>query len=328
MTEGQPLQDGGNCYRRCTDRRRHLASCPVQDGRDSAWVQLDLGWLAAAVTWPEGTPAEKRGIERDWLADGDADASYQVVHDARRLVYVGKYGGLETLHKCNGCRPSKATHGQVCERCWAHLQRALGHGRGSIAWAYEWIIPDKEPGQAQAMSGRISQGKKTPPAAANVATLAVQQDIRESVGHWMQEVTQQFGLGGPKWMAHRLKERRRPGVLEAAWQAWLPQNLAEVKDATSYLSGWLERITTEPSLVEQIWEDADRLLAVVRARAPWQAKAQRFPDLQCPSCDRSALVRYEGDEHLTCRRCKEHVERTQYDWWATVLDFERQEATA
>jgi hypothetical protein len=57
--------------------------------------------------------------------------------------------------------------------------------------------------------------------------------------------------------------------------------------------------------------------------APWREEAARLKGIECPQCHAIALVRYGGDEHVTCQRCNAHIEPDRYAIWVRVLANER-----
>jgi hypothetical protein len=299
------------CVHGCNLPRRHLKTCPVPQRETGTWQAAELD-----------------DAERDFLCDGDAHLERGNTA-TRRQVYIGRYGGLETWHSCPGCLPAPAEHGVLCTHCHTQLARKFAgeaHGRawrpalGSLAWAYDEIAPDLEPGQSTSSTGKINSGKRTPPAAANLHIVHLRSQIAMRLGQWLRHVTEQFNLTGPDWWASRSDNRP---LVASSWRSHRPSTYAEVVDAQRFLQTWLGQAETVDDLARMMYREAEQLILQVAAAAPWQARARRIRGFGCPNCDREALVRYEGDQHLTCRRCKDTVDRDEYDRWTELLNYEK-----
>jgi len=158
------------------------------------------------------------------------------------------------------------------------------------------------------------RGKPAPPAALNLHVYAIRAEIAVSLGQWLNWLVARFSLHGPDWFRHRMKHGR----------VW-PHTDQELQSAQQYLLTWIDRVETDEEMLAHLFEHADRLVKAARAIAPWEPRAQRLKNLECPNCGRDALVRFEGDEHLTCRRCDELVGREKYDRWAFMIKAEHQE---
>lgn len=219
---------------------------------------------------------------------------------------------------CQGCKPREARHGRVCDRCHLRLNTWLGDKPGSLAWCYEWLRNDLAPAQVGGFEqfGK-KHGKPAPPAAMNLHVYALRAEMEVELGGWLQQLCDSNHLHGPDWY-----HVRRDGVRS------FPRHGAEVRSAQDYLATWLDRIEADESLITDLYESADRLIRQARQIAPWEPKATPLRGLECPSCERDALVRFEGDEHLTCRRCGELVGREKYDRWSALKESEREDVVA
>lgn len=316
-----------DCARACTQWRRHdEKTCPVGNGQDGAWVPAVLdpqSELAAALD-------ELRSVVLDtgW-PDEERDEAESTLRDAGYTI--SRYGGLEVWHPCGGCLPRPAERGVLCDQCWLRLS-AIFTGPRNLAWCWYWLGPELTPSQSTA--GDKVGGSRTPPAPIAVGVHDLRQDILTAIGRWLGEVCAEFGLFGPDWWRTRAQTAitRRDPHTPADWRALQPQDVrcsatddaSEIVDACRWLGVWLTSISRTEHLVLPMHDLATRLHGRVRQTAPWEPKAQRMPGLVCPACEREALVRWEGDEHLTCRRCGEKVQRQRYDVWSVERESERE----
>ena len=313
------------CARGCTLFRKHLKTCPVNDGSAGAWEPYKPYKIEViAICHTKDCTVRTHGH----------------VHETER-------GELEVWHACNGCLPRDAKHGSLCESCHVRLEQWLhGYHRhkvwtpstSSIAWAYDWLSEDRVPTQMMGAFDKIKIGKKAPPAALNLMIHDLRQDLAQALAQWLGMVCQQFGLYGPEWWHARVEEAKRreedrsrdayAPMAEVDWRAWLPQSSAEVIDAQRYLSNWLDRIESVPDVAVSIYDTASELIKKVAAVAPWQPQARRLKGVPCPTCEREALVIFEGSSNVECRRCGEIYGRDRYDIWERVLSHERAERMA
>jgi ribosomal protein L37AE/L43A len=280
------------------------------------------------------------------VADPDRLAELRGMDEAELQLHgygLGRYGQLQEWRECSGCQPRPAAHGVLCDQCFTRLSGWFV-GPRNLGWCWYWLASDLIPGQSA--QGDKVRGTRTPPAAMSIAAYDLRQDILAGLGGWLGTVCGQFQLDGPVWFRRRLEEaRRRQGAreqdpfapwAEMDWRAWLPQDAplsdvdktTEIQDACRYLAGWLEKVCGVEDLALSMYDQAGRLYRQVQAVAPWEAKAQRMPGLICPTCEREALVRWEGDEHLKCRRCGEIVTRQRYDVWAYGLTHHQSEVAS
>lgn len=297
------------CARGCVVFRKHnAASCRVEDGSAGVW----LPW-----TPPDGFAYPPEVGEFTLQIDGKTERLHATQRGQEDFLR------LEIWYACNGCVPRRASHGCLCESCHLRMQSWLGWAEtpGSLAWAYDWIAPDLEPGQNAAPNGKIRQGKPAPPAALALHVHVLRQDIAKTLGQWLRSLTQEFDLHGPDWWHHRVEHRPDD---ESSWRFWLPQNHQEIRYAVQYLATWLDRIEGVPDLVTMMYREAELLLRRVIALAPWEPKRTRLPKLQCPECERESVTIATGDEHLTCRRCGVLIPRAKYDRWSYLIASERE----
>lgn len=314
------MAERAQCARKCVEWRQHTNECPVNDRQAGAWVPL--------------AGSEE---DRDLLFDADL---HTVTPGAasRETAWIGRYGGLEEWHACDGCKPRPATNGALCEPCALRLADMMAVGRqklgdrtflipgqGSIAWAHARLAGFLQP--SQQVAGDKVGGSKVPPAPIALGNVDLRDDLAEYLGRWLTVVCDLRGLRGPDWWQQQQAEtRRRRDARADSWRPLLPRTQLEVTSAQAFLSGWIGELIRDADRARQLYTEASDLLARVKRVAPWQVERRRMPGLTCPKCERDALVMEDGSENLKCRRCREVVKRDRYDRWAELASFERQVA--
>jgi hypothetical protein len=97
-----------------------------------------------------------------------------------------------------------------------------------------------------------------------------------------------------------------------------------VKAGAAFLRAQLQRLVMMDDVGDYLGELADAMARAHRI-APWRLQTARLKGVECPECHASSLVRYGGDEHVTCTRCNCVIEPGRYLIWTRMLMAERAE---
>lgn len=211
---------------------------------------------------------------------------------------------------CTGCQPRPATLGLLCASCANRLQDWLSNDtaepgwhdqpahqrreiRPSLVWAQTCVDQAIDRGiPGIAYDGDRIGASRDVPAPVNLARLDLLRDIDDTMSGWLEA-----------WCAHR--GLRGPDRYELAY-------------ACRYLESWLDDLTRwEP--VRDMWDEISTLMSRAHALAPWRRQARRCHGVPCPDCGDAALVVYDGDNLVTCRRCGAALHRDEYARWTRVI---------
>lgn len=363
-SEGNPPYDreapagpSNACVRGCLVFRRHLRDCPAEDRSQGAWLPVSLHGMSGEETrelffdadtrilaprWREGVHVSQYGgLETWWPCRGclPRQATYGALCESCHLRLAGWFAGAAHTVVFTPARfsqqwwaattlvtqPWTPARGVLVWETKPVKRREWLPEQASIAWAFDWLAADREPGQVGAGNDKIVQGKKVPPAALNLTVHDLRQELAQTLGQWLGQVCDEFKLQGPAWWRRRLTEARRRSadLADMDWRAWVPQTQQEVTSAQAYLHAWLAKVEDVADLAVSIYDTADELMGRVEGVAPWRARPRRLPGIPCPECEAPALAIYEGDDYVTCQRCRVTISRKRYDIWSVAAEHER-----
>lgn len=117
----------------------------------------------------------------------------------------------------------------------------------------------------------------------------------------------------------------KPDTIYGTYEWVEPPPAFEVNAGTQWLQAQLLRLEHDPDIGDILEQFMD-LMSRCHALAPWRQQVARLPGIPCRECHRTTLVRFGGDEHVSCinRRCNAVYSPGQYAIWVRVLaDRER-----
>lgn len=97
-----------------------------------------------------------------------------------------------------------------------------------------------------------------------------------------------------------------------------PPEVFAVDTASNFLLAWLDRMEYLETVGDDI-EELHEVMSQAHALAPWREQVARLKGIPCPECHRCTLVRYGGDEDVTCLRCRATMTPARYSIWTRML---------
>jgi len=233
---------------------------------------------------------------------------------------------------CKGCQPREAKHGWLCEGCHIRLLDWLTNAPGQ----HTLLKITATPSLSQAMQlDAIHASTYGAPTPLNVAAASTMTNLTDILSGWVEMLADQNGMRGPiALMTRNGIENPQGRQLNPRWSfyagvsVWCdPPVRFEIHAACLWLRAQLERL--EDCLgIGDLWDELGEVMSQAHALAPWREESARLRGIECPECHAVALVRYGGDEHVTCQRCNAHVSPGRYAIWTRELAGIRAQAVA
>jgi hypothetical protein len=97
-----------------------------------------------------------------------------------------------------------------------------------------------------------------------------------------------------------------------------PDARFEVRQGADFLLAWLDRFEVMECVGDEV-EALGELMSRCHALAPWREQVTHVRGIPCPECHATTLVRFGGDEDVTCLRCRASVAPGRYLIWTRML---------
>lgn len=230
---------------------------------------------------------------------------------------------------CKGCEPREAKHGLLCEGCHLRLVDWLTNAPG------QWLLLATTacPSMAQNLKGdadAVRSAQDGAPSPLNIAAASTMTDLTDILSGWVEMVADQHDLHGPVSMMTRNGIENPQGrQLNPRWSFWCKESVwcdppvrFEIHAACLWLRAQLGRLEVCPGIGD-LWDELGEVISQAHCLAPWREEAARLKGIECPCCHAMSLVRFGGDEHVTCQRCQESIPPERYAIWTRILADER-----
>ena len=102
------------------------------------------------------------------------------------------------------------------------------------------------------------------------------------------------------------------------WVLTDPDSTFAVDVAADFLLAWLDRFEAMDLIGDEL-EAFSEVMSQGHALAPWRVQVARLTGIPCPECHRPTLVRYGGDEDVTCLKCRATIGPGRYAIWTRML---------
>jgi len=173
------------------------------------------------------------------------------------------------------------------------------------------------------------------PSPLNIAAASTMTDLTDVLSCWVEMLADQHDLSGPRPLMTRFEIENPQGrQLNPRWSFYAGESVwcdppvrFEIHAACLWLRAQIERLEACPGIGD-LWGELGEVMSQAHCLAPWREEAARLKGIECPECHTVALVRYSGDEHVTCQRCNAHVEPARYAIWTRELALARKQAAA
>lgn len=249
---------------------------------------------------------------------------------------------------CYTCHARLRSHLQVIHGQWALLIVTGGKSLEQLLAAETTARPSNAP--------RVDSSAKFPGpwAHATVATAAGTEPVRlaaldaaQALADWLSETVEHVATthnaAGPKplqasdpdprrWKWHPFSPDGKPAtrydkvtvhrgdheVMRGQYVLTDPPDTFAVDTAANWLLAWLDRFEEMPTIGDDL-ETLNDLMAQAHALAPWREQVARLRGIPCPYCHHKALVRFGGDEDVTCLHCRTMIPPGRYLIWVRQL---------
>lgn len=250
---------------------------------------------------------------------------------------------------CYSCHARLRSHLQVVHGQWVLLLVTGGKSLEQLLAAETTARPSNAP--------RLSSDAKFPGPWARVSTLAMSGsepvrvaalDAAEALSDWLSQAVEvvaavgnavgptrlHTGQADPRqWKWHPVdpdtgqpKSRFDPVVtyrdrreeMRGQYVLTDPPDTFAVNTAADWLLAWLDRFEEMESVGDDI-EVFNDLMSQAHSIAPWREQVARLRGIPCPECHRKALVRFGGDEDVTCLHCRTMIPPARYLIWTRML---------
>jgi hypothetical protein len=253
-------------------------------------------------------------------------------------------------HLCYGCHSRLRNLLQNAHGQWALLLATAGKSGEQVLTAETIAKTHQQPRTTS--DGRFPAPFAKPTVGASesepvrIAALAAAQELADWLSEIVEHVVDVHQLRGPRQVRTGEADTRRKswhsvhadgnrasrydplvtrhdghGGLEQGQYIWIdPPKQFAVDTAADFLLAWLDRVEA----LETVADDLDVLAEVMsraHALAPWREQVARLRGIPCPECHRPTLVRFGGDEDVTCLRgdCRATIGPARYAIWTRML---------
>lgn len=255
---------------------------------------------------------------------------------------------------CDGCLPRGAVHGRLCIPCHQRLVQwiedapaqvrllQLVTGKGSpnsvpdIVETNAKIVTQWRTSSASAYpSGLYAKGSTAAFAESEPVRLAAI-DVAREIEDWfsiqIENVVRDYEAAGPaRALTANERENGRHGRYRVAFAGsddpeyvWIdPPERYVLASGARWLYAQVGRFEQRPEIGD-LWGELCEVMSRAHSIAPWRKEVAVLDGIECPGCHRMGLVRFGGDDFVTCTRCNEHMSEDRYWIWVRILTEERE----
>ncbi len=250
----------------------------------------------------------------------------------RGCVRARKHGPSCPGDECSGCLPRDAEFGWLCYGCHKRLVDLLGNIAGQIALLLAMADARGEHEMTAPTTARLGMAQPRLTTARDVKPLYARAapvfgpsepirlaclDTARDLEDWLHlltcRVVEDYAAAGP----------RDESV--ATYAAWLLANVERVE----WREDVADRAFAPPNTVggyPQGVQSLATLMSQAHSLAPWREAVARLRGIPCPECHATTLVRFGGDEDVTCLRCQATMGPERYGIWTRMLADEHKAA--
>lgn len=254
--------------------------------------------------------------------------------------------------ECRGCLPREAEYGLLCFGCHKRLTNMLRDAPGQHSMLLATAAASTEQALTQETTAKIGDGWRLDSDARHqgpyartstisapssepvrLAALSAAQDLADWLSEMVERLVDDYAMRGPEQllsMAEREDPRRKVWREALDAYVWIDPPLRfEVHTAAGWLTANIERIEHSETVGDDL-EALAELMGQAHALAPWREQVARLHGIPCPSCHRTALVRFGGEVDVQCVTpwCHEVIPPQRYGIWVRMLADEQREASA
>lgn len=252
---------------------------------------------------------------------------------------------------CDGCLPRDAEHGRLCPPCHQRLVQWITDAPAQVHLLHLVVgkgspnsLPDIVETNARIVTmWRTDSGqgypsglyaKGTPVAFAEsepvrIAALDVAQEIEDWISVQIEEVVREHDARGPeRSMTAAAREHGEHGRWRWSEYAedytWTePPVRYVIGPGARWLYAQIARFEQRPEIGD-LYEELGEMMSRAHALAPWRKECAVLDGIECPECHKMGLVRYGGDDFVSCTKCNAHMAEDRYWIWVKILTEERQ----
>lgn len=252
--------------------------------------------------------------------------------------------------ECGGCLPRDADHGLLCTPCHARLVQWIDAVpaqvhllRLVVGKASPNSLPDIVETNAKIVTAwRTNDGQAHPSGLyarsttralaedepVRIGAIDVAQEIEDWVSVQVEAVADAHNAQGPKRaLTSHEREHGRHGrwrwsdaAGEHVWHDPPPRFV--LGPACQWLAAQVGRLEADPAIGD-LWGELASLMSRAHALAPWRQEVAVLDGIECPECHKMGLVRYGGDDFVSCTKCNAHMDEERYWIWVKILNEER-----
>lgn len=253
----------------------------------------------------------------------------------------------EDRDACEGCFPRPAEHGRLCLSCHRRLVQWVDDAPAQVhllrlvtAKGSPNSVPDTVETNAKIVTGwRTSSGaahpsglyaRSTPHAAAEeepvrIAAIDTAREIEDWISEQIEHLVQEHDAAGPaRAMTAAAREhgehgrwRWSHGVEDYVWTD--PPARYVIESGARWLYAQIARFEQRPE-VGDLWQELGEMMSRAHALAPWRQETAVLDGIECPACHKMGLVRFGGDDFVSCSMCNVHIEEDRYWIWVKILN--------
>lgn len=228
---------------------------------------------------------------------------------------------------CRGCEPRQAEHGHLCYGCHKRLLSFLRLIPGQVSLLL-------------AMADARGEHELTAPTIARLGwaapRLTTSRDVRSLYAH---RTAAAFGPSEPirvqcldvireieDWLmlltCRVVEDHQMAGPQEetiAAYASWLEAQIERVEWREDVADRVFAPANIGPDGMSVGAQSLGDIMSRAHSLAPWRESVARLPGIPCPECHATTLVRFGGDEDVTCLRCRSTIPPGRYSIWTKIL---------
>jgi uncharacterized CHY-type Zn-finger protein len=253
--------------------------------------------------------------------------------------------------------PREAEHGLLCYSCHKRLENYLQHAYGQWLLLQATVEPSTEQKLTVETTAKIRDGWRTStdqpfqgPYARQIGAVAfeseplrvaakdVAQEMSDHLAELVERLVDDYHARGPERVQ---TEYERNGGMRKVWRPanlyrehegyeWVePPTRFEVDSAATWLRAQIERLEHCDDIAD-VFEALADVMSRAHALAPWREQVAKVKGIPCPECQRVSLVRFGGDENVTCLTpwCKSSFTPQRYGIWVQMLAAEQEDRSA
>lgn len=223
---------------------------------------------------------------------------------------------------CRGCQPREAEFGWLCYGCHKRLENLLKNIPGQAALLLAMADARGEVELSAPTTARLSAASPRTTTARDVRPLYAH---RSAVVYGPSEPIRLACLDAVRELEDWLQvtvcliegDYQMAGPQEdtiASYAAWLLASIERLE--------WREDVSDRvfaPAKDERQNQSLGDIMSRAHSLAPWREQVARLHGIPCPECQATTLVKFGGDDDVTCIRCQATMDQNRYGIWTRML---------